>query len=221
MELVEKCEVAKGKSKNNTEAIDRALELEELGFKGVSDELIKKIELGEKLKKIVEYKYIKITEANIKGYLKGKVDRYNREHKKEKSGNITATFMGQGYTIGREGLSTTASPVFGSFLIGTPSQSKYPAETIQETTNDYYSTSKDTIGKFVWTETPIDQYKTIPPQLTLDTLKTHQDRHIFDYFTIAKVNQMVDPLLLGRIEGVTDRFFLCQWGDDIQVDDLI
>jgi len=30
MELVEKCEVAKGKSKNNTEAIDRALELEEL-----------------------------------------------------------------------------------------------------------------------------------------------------------------------------------------------
>jgi len=221
MELVEKCKVAQGKSKDNTEVIDRALELEELGFKDVANKLIGKIELAEKLKKVVEYKYIKITETNIKEYLEEKVERYNREHKKKKRGSECMLIADNGY-FGISADVTYSNP-YSYFFKNTNNteEPKHGIEIIVKQTNDYYSNNKNTIGRFEWTETPIDQYKTIPPQLVLDTLKTHQDRHIFDYFTIAKVNQVVDPLLLGRIEGITDRFFLCQWGEDVNVDDLI
>lgn len=88
-------------------------------------------------------------------------------------------------------------------------------------TKDYNSTDPKTIGKFVYTETPVSEYPDIPPNDVLQVMKTHKDRKIFDYFSIAKVTHIVDPIMFGRINGCEDRFYIAQWGNDITLDDIL
>lgn len=95
------------------------------------------------------------------------------------------------------------------------------SEPLSIRTNDYHKTEEGTIGKFWWDEKNIDQYTSCPPKEILEKLKIHKERNVFDYFTIATVKHISDPLLLGRISNVQDRFFIAQWGEDIQLDDII
>ena len=88
-------------------------------------------------------------------------------------------------------------------------------------TCDYISNDPTTIGKFVWTENRLGNYKGIPPKEVIETLKEHKERQVFDYFTIAAVEGIHDPLLLGRLNGVNERFYIINWGVDVCLDDLI
>ena len=81
------------------------------------------------------------------------------------------------------------------------------------------SSEEGTIGKFVWTETPLEEYPGIPPEFVLK--KIEQYKPSFDSLAIAEVNSVKDPLLLGRINGSSDRYFLAQWGKDVKLDDII
>lgn len=74
-----------------------------------------------------------------------------------------------------------------------------------------------------WVETRIEIYNGCPPERAVASLMRAKKRDAFDYFTVAKVEHKTirDPLLLGRIDGVEDRFFIAQWGTDVQLDDLI
>lgn len=96
-----------------------------------------------------------------------------------------------------------------------------PTERFSADTNDRMETALDTIGRFEWTETPIDQYATLPPEDALKSLEINKSRQVFDYFTIASVNAVKDPLLLGRIVGKKERWFLAQWGEDVKIDDVV
>lgn len=78
-----------------------------------------------------------------------------------------------------------------------------------------------------WVEAAVAKYKGIPPDDVLGKLEEAKKAGAYDYFTIATVDTRLtktpirDPLLLGRINGSTDRYFLAQWGDDISLDDVI
>jgi len=100
----------------------------------------------------------------------------------------------------------------------------HPLETcsIYEKTCDYDKHDPETIGRFEWKEVPVEEYEGLPPAPVLETFKEHKARKVFDYFTIASVNSVPDPLLLGRIDGDDDnRWFIAQWGKDVCLDDLI
>ena len=214
MELVNVCEKVNGGTYEKGDVLlEKAGELEQLGFKGIAKDLFDKVEIKIRLSEISKFGYIRIEESAIKVYLKSKVDSYNKHHPKTEGGvSVPVSFFGFGGSWFLTGEATDEEK---------QQYPKHPIQTIEERTNDYTSGKEGTIGRFIWTETPLEQRKSIPPVNVLETLKQHQKRNLFDYYTIAEVNSVVDPLLLGRIEGVSDRFFICQWGNDIQLDDLI
>lgn len=96
-----------------------------------------------------------------------------------------------------------------------------PAEAFSAATNDVSSTAEGTVGRYMWSEVRVETYKTLPPPHAVVKLKEEKAKNVFDYFTIASVNAVRDPLLLGRLDGKSERYFLAQWGDDVSLDDVI
>lgn len=221
MELVDECSSINQSYHKEDENVKRASELEDLGFDKLANELIEKVEQRAKLDKLSQYKYVQITDKKIGLYLDRKVERYNEEHPKEKEKNVLYHASFGSLTFG-SGIVLTGDPDSGwNFEETPPMKNQREVIIMIRSTNDYRKTGDGTIGKFCWTETPVEKYETLPPKHILDLLKMHKDRHVFDYFSIASVNAVVDPLLLGRIDGSSDRFFIAQWGEDIQLDDVI
>ena len=73
-------------------------------------------------------------------------------------------------------------------------------------------------------EIDIAEYGAVPPDAVLEKLREAKEHNCFDYFTIAKiesVKEYKDPILFGRIEGCSDRFFLTDWDNDIKLSELI
>lgn len=228
MELVEACEQINQPYQRENSALEKASELEKLGFNELAQNMFKEIERKNRLARLSEFCYIKITENKIKAFLQGKVDTYNKTHpqKKEKSRNGGLIYVDWAGSISDFGISP-GSMYFsnGSYILNSTSIPPVPQtrkiSPVLVKTNDFNKTDKETIGQYLWKETDIAEYKTIPPGNILDVLKLHKARNVFDYFTIASVEHIPDPLLLGRIDGIEDRFFIAQWGDDIQLDDVI
>lgn len=77
------------------------------------------------------------------------------------------------------------------------------------------------VGYFKWEEVATEQYAGIPPESVLARFEDVQRKKLFDSYTVATVGAVKDPLLLGRILGCDDRFFIAQWGDDVSLDDVI
>jgi hypothetical protein len=78
--------------------------------------------------------------------------------------------------------------------------------------------------RFCWVETLTEKYSNIPPAFVYKKLIIAKEQNIFDYFTVSTIEvdiPLKDPLLLGRINGDTNRYFIAQWDDDIQLDNLI
>lgn len=78
--------------------------------------------------------------------------------------------------------------------------------------------------------TPIADYtgqgnqQGLPPTEVLDAVTAAMDRGVFDTFEVAHVQtvrEYKDPIIFGRITGCGDRFYICQWGDDISISDLL
>lgn len=67
----------------------------------------------------------------------------------------------------------------------------------------------------------VGEYEQVPPE---DVLVKHQeavDHKCFDAFEIGLIKNVKDPLLFGRINKCSDRFFIAQWGDDVSITDLL
>jgi hypothetical protein len=92
---------------------------------------------------------------------------------------------------------------------------------LSEKTCDFYSNEDGKIGQYLWTEIKLEDYKTIPPKEVLSRLKEEQEKQIFDYYTIASVNAIKDPVLFGRVNNYPGRFYILNWDLDICLDDLI
>lgn len=72
--------------------------------------------------------------------------------------------------------------------------------------------------------TPIEETEHIPPEQCLYQLEQAQKRECFDTYEVADietVNVRPDPIIFGRIEGSPDRFFITQWDDDIDINDIL
>ena len=355
LELVEACPVTVVKASKeiaNAEAkLERVKELRSLGFNDLADKLEKDL-VSAKMKRIADYKYIRIDDEMIQAFLKRRVERYNREHKKKekketdlfstdairemhallsvhnissesgkafqarqqlqptgaqgvyplprqltrdileiyrthestkmliRNGNVISIefrFRQLDYStqmdlqiVGvRADTGLVSLPIIEGFIhdvyqnlmrsidprnqmsrqarqmeqqqqlfmqqisglwngdrsspttsrLESYSQNNLPQFTAK--TCDYYSYDSTTIGKFVWTENRLGNYKGIPPKEVIETLKEHKERQVFDYFTIAAVEGVRDPLLLGRLNNVADRFYIAQWGTDVTLDDLL
>ncbi len=72
--------------------------------------------------------------------------------------------------------------------------------------------------------TPTENYSEVPPDHVLKSLEDALEKKCFDSFEIAHIVDVVkvpDPILFGRIEGCTDRFFIDQWDDDVSIQDIL
>jgi len=239
MQLVDVCEKENATYHKTDENLDRAGYLEDLGFKHLSNEIIKQVEHKDRLSRITDYGYLKITKANIQKFLDKKAELYNTEHVEKKTGKHTVDDVGYMAVDLAQTLETIGSMFGGSQLVRhyrvdpysgimlTPNRLDQfaerilPPETLSAKTCDYSKSGSDTIGQYKWEEERIENYKSIPPSDVLETLREHKERGLFDYFTIASVRGIPDPLLLGRLNESEDRYFIAQWGSDIALEDVI
>lgn len=70
----------------------------------------------------------------------------------------------------------------------------------------------------------LSEYPEVPPVEVLDALEVAVSRNCFDSFEVAKIESVVeekDPIIFGRINGCTDRFFVAQWDDDVKIEDIL
>lgn len=65
------------------------------------------------------------------------------------------------------------------------------------------------------------EYGQIPPDSVLDKMMEAKERKCFDSFEIAYIRQVNDPILFGRINGCSDRFFIDQWDEDVKIEDIL
>lgn len=210
MELVDSTDRHTGYEYKAKEAQDFIQRLRGLGLHKAADKAFEESQVKSKLALASEYHFIKISEEKIEKFLVNKATEYNKSHpfieEKKKPANSGYMFLISDIW------ERTQPECKAHYAEANPLQ-------IYVQTNDFHK--NDAIGKYQWTETPLATYGTIPPAEVLDVIKLNQDRKIFDYISIAEVNEVEDPLLLGRIKGSKDRFFLYQWGKDVNLDDVI
>lgn len=217
MTLVDQCDRIKEHKYDDTKAMEFVGELKSLGFKKAADIALSDIEKKAKLAKVSEYHFIKVTNDKIASFLEKKAEKYNESHHwDETKAEQSSVSNESGYFIFSSSFFGERTKPDTKAIINDKSNF-----TMLSRTNDYYKNGEGVIGKFEWTETPIAKYKNVPPMEVLDALKLNKSREIFDYFTVAEVAGVKDPLLFGRVKGVKDRFFIAQWGDDVNLDDVV
>lgn len=69
--------------------------------------------------------------------------------------------------------------------------------------------------------TPVSEYEGVPPTDVLSKMKEAKDCQIFDSFEIISVKRVPDPILVGKMEGTKDLFYIAEWDDDVSIDDFI
>lgn len=162
------------------------------GMTQAAEKLHSRFSLEMKLQLLSQHKYLRITPEKIFKFLITKAQWYEKFHGAEE--------------FKEERRVTNYIPDFSGEFI---------------TVNTSYRNDSKMIGQLQWEETPITNYTGIPPTNVLEKLEVHKAKNIFDYFTIAEVKEIPDPVLLGRITGCDDRFWITSWGEDIKLDDLI
>lgn len=221
MVLVNECEKFKFKPlERGEEKIVKIEELKNLGFKALAQKLEKELIHDEKLSRIAEFGYITIGKEKIQAFLDKKSEAYNEKNPVEKHKDSGYVFYGNSMIYSNQ----ISSPFQTEEQIRNENE-RYRLKNLKRyfssPTNHLNLTKEGTIGSYNWTEVPIELYETLPPSDVLKSVEVHKARNVFDYMTIASVNAVVDPLLLGRIEGRSEAWFIAQWGDDVQLDDVI
>ena len=241
MDLVDTAELVNEPYEKTDENLQRAAELENLGFVQLAQDILKKVEAKDKRDRITKWGYLCITKEKIEQYLNKKVDLYNAQFRPSKAAIVVPaqanpfTSLMDSFLLGgsfqeRAG-SITAQPMSDFYRYMTSQIMVSPTSFIIVPTNpdETKISSKPTchyqgggeVGRYIWTEKRLSSYATLPPEHVLGILKEHQSRKVFDYFTIASVNAVRDPLLLGRVDGTEDRFYIAQWGDDVALEDVL
>lgn len=234
MELVTAGETFTVKTVDTLKAYTRVDQLEKLGFVRAAKHLKLEVDLRERHARLAEFKYITITKENIESFLRKRADEYNKTRtavmKKAREVSSLGDYVNSSIQWPSIDLNNRALRAFRE-LSGTSNVFSSDTEafamwveknsTCMVQTVDYTSSDKRLTGAFTWMEESIDRYPGIPPAAVLDIFEVHKARKIFDYFTVASVKGIPDPLLLGRLKGDDNRYFIAQWGDDVALDDLI
>jgi hypothetical protein len=112
--------------------------------------------------------------------------------------------------------------------------SRYPYVT-QDRVNDFTnrlekSTEKKVDGMIHYQTLkwmPIEEYTEIPPIYAMEAVHKAQKTNIFDWFELVKPiwkqkpeEKVIDPIVFGRINSCSDRFYITQWDDDIAINDF-
>lgn len=82
-------------------------------------------------------------------------------------------------------------------------------------------TRNDSEGYKQLSFTPVESYEETPPMEVLEALEVAIDRKCFDSYEVAHIIRVKDPILFGRIEGCSDRFFISQWDSDVSIDQIL
>lgn len=72
--------------------------------------------------------------------------------------------------------------------------------------------------------TPAQDYPDMPPPEIMEKVKQTVETGIFDTLEVAKIESTRiyrDPIIFGRIQGCPDRFYICQYDDDVKIEDLL
>lgn len=72
--------------------------------------------------------------------------------------------------------------------------------------------------------TALAEYDKVPPEACLAQLEVAVQRNCFDSFEVADIETIVerpDPIIFGRIKGSEDRFFITQWDNDVDINDIL
>lgn len=85
----------------------------------------------------------------------------------------------------------------------------------------YDSTRKDKEGYKMLSFTPVESYEEMPPAEVLTALEEANEKHCFDSYEVAHIVRVKDPILFGRVNGCSDRFFVAQWDDDVAIEDIL
>ncbi len=68
----------------------------------------------------------------------------------------------------------------------------------------------------------IKDYKKLPPDHVLESLKAAQEKDLFDTFHVAYIERTKDPILFGKIKAFKNLyFFIDQWGDDVSFEEIL
>lgn len=68
----------------------------------------------------------------------------------------------------------------------------------------------------------LDLYAKVPPEDVLLKLEEALERKCFDRFDVAHIVEVkVDPLLIGRIDGCHDLFYIAGWDNDVKIEDIL
>ncbi len=67
----------------------------------------------------------------------------------------------------------------------------------------------------------IKEYENVPPEEVLTALGKAKKDNCFDYFEIAVIEKIKDPILFGRITNNPDRFYIAAWDDDVSLEFLL
>lgn len=246
LELVNECGEAAQERGNVEAAIVEANELKDLGFNAMAAEIMARATRKAKLNRIADLKYVVITDEKVMAFLKRKAgvvkapiqDRFDTFIK-----NFTMTEKSERDIMGRwsktgpvdysasVGIQSLHSAMLASFA-GAQNQlfdARLAGQQRDLSLNRGFGSPSAQMRAYdakgdawVWMETAVENYQAIPPKDVLVKMAEHKARGCFDSFTIASVEKIKDPLLLGRIDGVTDRrWYVAQWGQDIALDDVI
>lgn len=220
-DLINECAPAVSVKRPNYEALAKARELHDLGLDWISQKLRDEVLLAEKMECIVKEKFVVITPEKIQGFLDRKADEYNRTAKGKTQKTLSEAAVTWTDQFDDILTRTEESSLENQVHLFEPSIQGIDENRFAARTRHFLSSGKNLIGAFVWKEVNIRDYKSVPPAKALQALKDARKKEIFDEFTIASVSKVPDPLLLGRLNGSEDRYFLAQWGDDIALDDII
>lgn len=72
--------------------------------------------------------------------------------------------------------------------------------------------------------TPIEKYPNVPPIEALQELRKAKAFECFDRFevaTIESVKIVPDPIIFGVIDGSLNKYYICQWDDDVKIEDIL
>jgi hypothetical protein len=71
--------------------------------------------------------------------------------------------------------------------------------------------------------TSLERYdRDVPPMDVLKKIEEAKAVGCFDSFEIAYIEEVKkDPIVFGRIDGCTDRFFIAQWDNDVSIEQII
>lgn len=196
----------------------RAKSLKESGFDASAKQISDQI----RLQRINEKGFLSFGAKDVLKYLNERAaiyDKFNKDVFKERSDGGVLTISDSMFVTG-----TVTGTVWASngtiFGIPAPTYKKEKIEPEQIRSDR----TKDDM-QFVWREVEVSQYEAIPPAEVTAALKKVKDLGLFDYYTVAKVDfekaQLKDPLLLGRIEGSDQRYFIAQWDNDVDIRDLL